>query len=150
MHGAGWMAVGDASGFIDPLFSTGVHLAMKSASFAAQAIDAADRADGGSELTKRDAASLAALEARFAAHEAHVRSGAELFVTAVRAFYEGRLLPYLFTANPRVFLRRTITSMLAGDVFEDGARWKHDMKTRLGTLNMPATATATAANEATA
>jgi flavin-dependent dehydrogenase len=37
VHGAGWMAVGDAAGFIDPVLSSGVFLAMHSAARAAQA-----------------------------------------------------------------------------------------------------------------
>src|SRR6185436_3444971 len=36
--GDGWLAVGDAAGFIDPLFSTGFHLAVKGADLAATAI----------------------------------------------------------------------------------------------------------------
>ena len=31
MHGPGWVAVGDAAGFIDPVFSTGLYLSMKGA-----------------------------------------------------------------------------------------------------------------------
>jgi hypothetical protein len=31
MYGPGWAAIGDAAGFIDPVFSTGLYLAMKSA-----------------------------------------------------------------------------------------------------------------------
>lgn len=38
-HGPGYMLVGDAAGFVDPLFSTGVYLAMNSASLAAKSID---------------------------------------------------------------------------------------------------------------
>ncbi|MFC4121787.1 NAD(P)/FAD-dependent oxidoreductase [Nonomuraea zeae] len=36
--GPGWMLVGDAAGFVDPLFSTGVTLAMMAASAAAKAV----------------------------------------------------------------------------------------------------------------
>src|SRR5260221_6804646 len=35
--GNGWLAVGDAGGFIDPLFSTGLQLAVKSAHLAVPA-----------------------------------------------------------------------------------------------------------------
>src|SRR5208337_1808615 len=31
MYGPGWVAVGDAAGFIDPIFSTGLYLSMKGA-----------------------------------------------------------------------------------------------------------------------
>jgi halogenation protein CepH len=39
-HGPGYLLVGDAAAFIDPLFSTGVMLAMKSASAAAKTVNA--------------------------------------------------------------------------------------------------------------
>ena len=38
-YGPGFLLVGDAAGFVDPLFSTGVFLAMNGASLAARAID---------------------------------------------------------------------------------------------------------------
>src|SRR6185436_15463916 len=44
--GDGWLSVGDAAGFIDPLFSTGFHLAVRGGSLAAAAIrDAFARRD---------------------------------------------------------------------------------------------------------
>jgi flavin-dependent dehydrogenase len=117
MHGPGWLAIGDAGGFIDPLFSTGVHLAVQGAFLAADVVG-----KGAPSATD------------FAAWEAQVRTGAELFLTAVQAFYAGKLLPYMFASNPRTFLRRAITSMLAGDVFDGEARWARDMKSRLAAL----------------
>jgi halogenation protein CepH len=39
MHGPGFLLVGDAAGFVDPLFSTGVFLAMNGGNLAAAAID---------------------------------------------------------------------------------------------------------------
>jgi len=49
MAGDGWLAVGDAFFFIDPLFSTGVHIAMKTAQSGAEAVDAFLR--GGRDLS---------------------------------------------------------------------------------------------------
>ncbi len=46
MHGPGWLAVGDAGGFIDPLFSTGVHLAVQGAFLAADAVGECRRRSG--------------------------------------------------------------------------------------------------------
>lgn len=37
-HGPGWVLVGDAAGFVDPLLSTGVALAVRGARFAARAV----------------------------------------------------------------------------------------------------------------
>lgn len=39
MYGPGWMMVGDAAGFIDPIFSTGLYLSMKGAFEAFKAIE---------------------------------------------------------------------------------------------------------------
>lgn len=102
--GPGWLAVGDACGFIDPLFSTGAHLAMKSADLAAAAIDdvLADREPEGP---------------RFARYEREVRRGAELFLGVVQAFYRGEFRETLFAQDQRRALRQSITSLLSGDVF---------------------------------
>ena len=113
MTGPGWLAVGDAGGFIDPLFSTGVHMATYGGLTGADAICDLDT---------------------LPSWEAKLRAGAELFVSAVQAFYAGTLPRYIFTDNPRTYLRRAITSMLSGDVFTD-ERWARDMRTRLSQMN---------------
>ena len=117
--GEGWLAVGDAGGFIDPLFSTGAHVAMTGALLAADALHA----------------TLDVTPARFAAWQATMTRGTDLFIGAVQAFYDGRLPPYLFVEKPRAYLKRAITSMLAGDVFAE-ARWSNDLAKRFApTLN---------------
>ena len=112
IHGPGWLAVGDAGGFIDPLFSTGVHMAMSGGLFAAEALHA-----GGTP-------------AQLEAWEQKVRAGAETFILAVQAFYRGPLVAHLFTENKHAALRRSITSLLAGDVYGD-AVWLRDIRLRL-------------------
>jgi flavin-dependent dehydrogenase len=116
MRGDGWIAVGDSGGFIDPLFSTGAHLAMNGALLGAAAI-----ADA---LAAGDVSS-----ARFAAWEETMRRGADLFLGMVQAFYEGKLQPYIFAEKQHTYLRRAITSMLAGDVYEE-SRWAKDLRSR--------------------
>ena len=59
-----------------------------------------------------------------------MRAGADLFLGAVQAFYEGELAGYLFADPQHPFLRKAITSLLAGDVFDEDARWARDMRTR--------------------
>jgi flavin-dependent dehydrogenase len=109
IRGDGWLAVGDAAGFIDPLFSTGAHLAFTSGRAAARAI-ADGLADGHLERE------------RFDDYERLVRRGAGLFIGAVQSFYEGRLQRLIFTRPQKTAMRRMITSMLAGDVFAP-SRW---------------------------
>ncbi|HVO29335.1 MAG TPA: NAD(P)/FAD-dependent oxidoreductase [bacterium] len=116
LRGPGWAVLGDAGGFIDPLFSTGVHLALTSAWSGAAAVDAA--LSGGDE------------PALFDAWERDLRRGADLFLGAVQAFYGGDLTSYLFASPQHPFLRRAITSLLAGDVFDAEARWAGEMRSR--------------------
>ena len=104
--GPGWVMVGDAFGFIDPVYSTGVFLALKSGEFAADAIDAAIKAD---DLSAE----------RLGEWQATHHEGVMLFRKLVYAFYDpnfsfGRFLK----ANPQY--RKNVTDMLIGDVFKPG------------------------------
>jgi flavin-dependent dehydrogenase len=110
LAGDGWLAVGDAAGFLDPLFSTGAHLAMGGGVRAAEAIDAA--------LTVCREGPVR--EERFAPYVTAIRAATDLFLGAVQSFYRGELRALLFAKEQRSALRKTITSMLAGDVFHDG------------------------------
>ncbi len=119
LRGSGWIAVGDAGGFIDPLFSTGAHLAMCGGLRAADVL--ADLlASGGRDRE----------DAELAKWEAWLRLGAETFILAVQAFYAGPLMESIFAENKHTALRRSITSLLAGDVFTD-AVWLRDTRLRL-------------------
>jgi flavin-dependent dehydrogenase len=117
LSGPGWLTLGDAGGFIDPLFSTGAHLAIRGGALAAEAVayaltvDADDRAP-------------------FETWERFVRLGTDTFLGAVQAFYDGPLRTYLFAERQHIYLRRAITSMLSGDVFDEDARWVRDMRSR--------------------
>jgi flavin-dependent dehydrogenase len=117
LRGEGWLALGDASGFIDPLFSTGAHLAMYGALRAAEAIDAGFCAG---DLSSE----------RFESWDHEQRAGADLFIGAVQAFYSGDLVSYLFADPQHPFLRRAITSLLSGDVFDPTARWAQEVRAR--------------------
>lgn len=116
--GDGWLAIGDAAGFIDPLFSTGFHLAVKGADLAATAIEEA--------LAAGDPSAE-----RWKAHERVVRRACEAYIGVVQAFYRGNLIELLFETKKREMLRRMITSVLAGDVFhEEQPRWLREIERR--------------------
>lgn len=133
LAGEGWVAVGDAGGFIDPLFSTGAHIAMCGGKAAADTL---------LELLALPNAAADGVEAKkLKAWEAMVRNGAETLILAVQAFYAGPLMEAIFTENKHNALRRSITSLLAGDVFTD-AVWLRDTKLRLREM-AAASATAT-------
>lgn len=109
MYGPGgenWLLVGDSYAFIDPVFSSGVHLAMSGAFKAAETVDAC----------------LARPEHRDAllrAHRRHVLRGLRTFSWLIHRFNS---LPMrrLFMAPRNDFrMKEAIISLLAGDVFRD-------------------------------
>ncbi|HEX3769990.1 MAG TPA: NAD(P)/FAD-dependent oxidoreductase [Polyangiaceae bacterium] len=124
-RGDGWMVVGDAGGFIDPLFSTGAHLAMHGSLRGADAVHAALAGSGAEAGVRGD---------QLAPWEHDVQAGADLFIGAVQAFYAGDLVSYLFAQPQHPFLRRAITSMLSGDVFAGDpageSTWLREMRSR--------------------
>jgi flavin-dependent dehydrogenase len=124
-YGDGFVMVGDSGGFVDPLFSSGAHIAMRGADTVAEHIDAA--------LAAGDVSA-----ARFAEWSAEVKLGTETFVDAVQAFYAGGLVRYLFAEKQHTFLRRSITSLLAGEVYSREARWIRDVRVRLAEMAKPA------------
>jgi flavin-dependent dehydrogenase len=75
MAGDGWVLVGDAGGFIDPIYSTGVFLALKSGEMASECICTA--------LSEPDIDSD-----KLGAFEPELRSGAEAMRKLVAAFYD--------------------------------------------------------------
>jgi len=130
MRGNGLIRVGDAGGFIDPLFSTGAHLAMTGGKFGADAIASA------LESPADEPAILEEWETR-------MRTAAETFILAVQSFYAGPLVGLLFAEDKHAVLRRSITSLLAGDVFGDSI-WLRDTRTRLKEMLEEARAAASA------
>lgn len=109
LTGDGWLFVGDAGGFLDPLFSTGAHLAIQGGHIAAETIDEA--------LTRGDVS-----RAAFGSYESAVRYAVDLFLGVVQGFYAGQFRETLFEANQRKPMRRIITSILSGDVFHQKKR----------------------------
>ena len=88
MAGDGWVLVGDAACFVDPLFSSGVHLAMMSAVMAAAYIDATQR-----DPSIRDPAARV-YEELYRTEYSHFRELARLFYASNRSmesyFWEAR------------------------------------------------------------
>jgi flavin-dependent dehydrogenase len=118
--GDGFIRIGDAGGFIDPLFSTGAHIAMVGGHRAGSAI-AESLADPSREREL------------LGEWETTLRAGAETFITAVQAFYKGPLVDVLFHEDKHEALRRSVTSLLAGDVFGDSV-WLRDAKKRIAAM----------------
>lgn len=102
--GDGWVLIGDAFGFLDPLYSSGVLLALRSGEYAADAI-----AEG---LAKGDtsAAQLGRWEAEF------VR-GMDRMRRLVCEFYDGFSFGRFVKQYPH--LKGHLTDLLIGDLFKD-------------------------------
>ncbi|MEO2088243.1 MAG: NAD(P)/FAD-dependent oxidoreductase [Gemmataceae bacterium] len=102
--GNGWCLVGDAFGFLDPLYSSGVLLALKSASMASDAIHAAIQANDTSEKMLR-------------AWEKEFVTGMDRMRRLVCAFYDGLNFGKLVRRNPDK--KGLITDVLIGNLFHD-------------------------------
>jgi 2-polyprenyl-6-methoxyphenol hydroxylase-like FAD-dependent oxidoreductase len=110
-HGRNFLLLGDAFAFIDPVFSSGVMLAMQSAFEGVEAID----------VCLRDPARADAALAHFGKRLRHGPKAFSWFIyrmtsPAMRALFMG----------PRNVLRmkEALLSLLAGDIFEDTPIWR--------------------------
>jgi flavin-dependent dehydrogenase len=105
MSGPGWVLVGDAFAFLDPVFSSGVFLAMSGAELAAAAVDEALR------NPKREASLLRRLEKR-------QRTGMARFAFFIYRF-NGPIMAQMFRQPRNSWqLEQGVISMLAGDLFD--------------------------------
>lgn len=112
MSGRNWLMVGDAYAFVDPIFSTGVYLAMYTAELAADVVEGALRNPTSERRLQR-------------AYEREVRKGLSALSWFIFRFTTPAMT-YLFR-NPRNVMRveEAMISLLAGDVFRDGGvRWR--------------------------
>jgi flavin-dependent dehydrogenase len=116
--GDGWLSVGDAAGFIDPLFSTGFHLAVRGGALAAAAVrEAFARGDFS--------------RSRWVSYEQMAKKACDTYVGVVQAFYQGSLIELLFETKKRDMMKKLVTSVLAGDVFhQEEPRWLREIQRR--------------------
>jgi len=110
LAGDGWVLIGDAGAFLDPVFSSGVHLAMTGAKLASKAAD--------KSLTKRR------LPQRrdFRGYERRVRSALNVFSKFIYAWYDPGFRASFMRPPHHLkgvgHLKRHIIAVLAGDVFQ--------------------------------
>ena len=108
MAGPGWVMVGDAFAFVDPVFSSGVYLAMHSGKQAAALVDD----------ILREPSREAALQAKFADR---IRRGVKVFSWFIYRF-NSPAMRGLFSAPRNIWrVEDGVISMLAGDVFDSPA-----------------------------
>jgi len=104
LAGDGWVLVGDAAGFLDPVFSTGVFLALVMGEKAAAAIDRALARKG-----RVDAGDLRG-------YERHARTMFRRFRRFVYAFYDPVFFEAFCSEAPFDKIRAAVTQTLAGGV----------------------------------
>jgi flavin-dependent dehydrogenase len=105
MGGAGWVMIGDAFAFLDPVFSSGVYLAMSGAEQAATMVDAA------LSEPKREAKLLRQLEKR-------QRAGMKRFAFFIYRF-NSPIMGRIFRKPRNIWkIEQGVISMLAGDLFD--------------------------------
>jgi FADH2 O2-dependent halogenase len=105
LAGPGWLMIGDAARFVDPIFSSGVSVAVNSARLASQAL--------------LSVLNEGAVEAdAFGRYEARVSSGIKIWYEFIKIYYK---LQNLFTRYVRVpEYREDLIQLLRGDVFDVG------------------------------
>ncbi|MBO6938880.1 MAG: tryptophan 7-halogenase [Deltaproteobacteria bacterium] len=107
-HGARWGCIGDAAGFLDPVFSSGVALAMGGAEKCVSLLSPALR-DG----READPELLEPLQA-------HMAKAYTIFSAVIRSFYHTNMVDNLFFYDdPDPALRAGLISVLAGDLWRD-------------------------------
>jgi FADH2 O2-dependent halogenase len=116
--GDGWMLVGDAAFFIDPIFSSGLSIALHSAKFAGAAILDA--------LTAKNTSA-----ALLASYETRLRAAAAIWREFVALFYEhSQTFGRVITSSPA---RIALIKLCEGEVYEDAAaaalgQLKHELR----------------------
>jgi len=108
ISGDGFCLVGDAACFLDPVFSSGVLLAMQSAELAASAVDRALRGKGRVDATD------------FREFEKVYRRAVRRFARLVHGFYQPHVLETFYTPAPNSWIERGVTTLLSGGVFFPG------------------------------
>jgi flavin-dependent dehydrogenase len=120
MHGPAFALLGNAAEFLDPVFSSGVTIAMRSASMAVEVLDRQLR---GARVD---------WDAEF---ERPLRVGTDCFREFVTAWYDGRLQEIFFSDPRPSDVRRMVCSVLAGYAWDSRNPFVTEPRRRLDTLS---------------
>ena len=118
-HGPGWAVTGNASEFLDPVFSSGVTLALESSSIAAGLVH---RSLCG-EAVDWDAE-----------YDAAVDKAVGVFKVFVRSWYEGSLPRILLSPNKHPAIKQAITAVLGGYVTDPSNPFVRDPEKTLAAV----------------
>lgn len=120
LYGPGFALLGNAGEFLDPVFSSGVTIAMKSASLAAGVLD---RQLKGRAVDWENE------------YEKILRTGVNTFKAFVSAWYDGSFQDIIFSVNQNLPVKQKICSILAGYAWDTTNPYVSESKRRLGVLS---------------
>ena len=116
--GPGYVMLGDAGAFLDPVFSSGVFLTMKSAQVASQAIG---KCFATGDFSAR----------HLADYERRIRGAQKIFFRFIRGWYDPAFLDLFFYSSNFLGLKTAITSVLAADLFDPRHLWSLKLRINL-------------------
>ena len=116
--GDGYVMVGDAGAFLDPVFSSGVFLTMKSAQVVSEAILQCHRLKDYSARHFQD-------------YERRIRGAQRIFFRFIFGWYNPAFLDLFFYARNYLGLKTAITSVLAADLFDTRHLWSLKLRINL-------------------
>ncbi|KFL37849.1 NAD(P)/FAD-dependent oxidoreductase [Arenimonas donghaensis] len=119
LWGRNYALLGNAGEFLDPVFSSGVTIAFKSASLAAACLE---RQFAGETIDWE------------ASYGAPLRKGVDTFRVFVESWYAGGFQKIIFHENQNPAIREMICSILAGYAWDLSNPYVADAKRRLGVL----------------
>jgi flavin-dependent dehydrogenase len=116
MFGPGFALLGNAAEFLDPIFSSGVTIALRSSSFAASALDRQLRGQAVDWACE---------------FEQPLRKGVDAFRAYVDAWYDGRFQDIMFSKVNAPDVRKMICSVLAGYAWDESNPFVAEPERRL-------------------
>jgi flavin-dependent dehydrogenase len=120
LHGPGFALLGNAGEFLDPVFSSGVTIALRSAAMAAEVLGRQLR--GETVDWQAD-------------YDVPLRKGIDAFRAFVERWYSGELQDIIFYPRQTPLIRRLISSVLAGYAWDESNPYVADPVRRLQALH---------------
>ncbi|MBN3757852.1 NAD(P)/FAD-dependent oxidoreductase [Paraburkholderia sp. Tr-20389] len=120
LHGPGYALLGNAGEFLDPVFSSGVTIALRSAHLAVQTLA---RQLNGETVDWQSA------------YDIPLRKGIDTFRAFVERWYTGELQDIIFYPHQTPLIRRMISAVLAGYAWDETNPYVADPVRRLNSLH---------------
>lgn len=119
LHGKGYALLGNAGEFLDPVFSSGVTIALRSAHLAARCLER--QLQGQSVDWDSD-------------YAVPLKRGVDTFRVFVEGWYSGEFQDVIFHPKPAPEVKRMVSAILAGYAWDTGNPFVAQPKRRLSTL----------------